>query len=130
MCSDMLFVHSRICGRMYTRKASDDHRPSIIILDGEWLFMKSAIAAPDRRDRLPICSGEKPKVEVPPKRVQQDLRSCSVNESFMVYVDMVVELKRVQSRVFELCLGTNRITRNTARKRRRTGQRVESAVRR
>jgi hypothetical protein len=63
----MLFVHSRTWGRMYTRKASDDHRPRIIILAVEMSFMKSAMAAPDRIDLLPISWGSNPKVALPPK---------------------------------------------------------------
>jgi hypothetical protein len=32
MKHDMLFVHSRTCGQMQTKKASDDQRPRIIVL--------------------------------------------------------------------------------------------------
>jgi hypothetical protein len=43
-------------GRMYTRKASDDHLPNIIILATEWFIRKRPIAAPDLRDLVPISS--------------------------------------------------------------------------
>ena len=51
---DMELVHSRTCGRMYTRKASEDHRPRIMIFAALWSIRKSAMAAPERIDRFPI----------------------------------------------------------------------------
>ena len=48
-------------GRMYWRKASEDHRPKIIILLGSTLAMKSAMAAPDRMECDPIASAVYPK---------------------------------------------------------------------
>ncbi len=54
MSHDMLFVHSRTCGRMQTKKASDDQRPRIMILAGEWSIGNRDTAAPERRDLFPI----------------------------------------------------------------------------
>ena len=57
MSWDMQLVHSRTWGRIYTRKASDDQRPRIMIFAVEWFMRKRAMAAPDLRDRLPISEG-------------------------------------------------------------------------
>jgi hypothetical protein len=51
---DMLFLHSRTCGRMQTKKASDDQRPRIMILAGERSTRNGDMAAPERRDLFPI----------------------------------------------------------------------------
>lgn len=51
---------------MYTRKASEDHRPRIMMRAVEVFFRKRAMAAPDLRDRLPISDGSNPKVSFPP----------------------------------------------------------------
>jgi hypothetical protein len=54
MSHDMLFVYSRTCGRMQTKKASDDQRLRIMIFAGEWSIRNRDIAAPDLRDLFPI----------------------------------------------------------------------------
>ena len=54
MSQDMLCVHSRTWGRMYTRNASEDQRPRIMIFAGEWSIRKRDMAAPERMDLLPI----------------------------------------------------------------------------
>jgi hypothetical protein len=66
MSTDMAFVHSRTWGRMYTKNASDTQRPKIMILAGEWLARKRAMAAPDRIDLLPMSAGRKPNSFLPP----------------------------------------------------------------
>jgi hypothetical protein len=57
MSRDMELVHSSTCGRMYTRKASEDQRPRIMILAELWSIRKRAMAAPERIDRFPISWG-------------------------------------------------------------------------
>ena len=57
----MLDVHWMILGRMYWRKASEDHRPNIMMRLGSTLAMKSAMAAPDRMECDPISSDLYPK---------------------------------------------------------------------
>jgi hypothetical protein len=44
------------------RKASEDHRPRITIRSVEYSIRKSAMAAPDRRDFVPISVASKPNV--------------------------------------------------------------------
>jgi hypothetical protein len=57
MLHDMLLVHSRTCGGIQTKKASEDQRPRIIIVAGEWSMRKRDIVAPDGRDLFPIFRG-------------------------------------------------------------------------
>ena len=56
MAVDIPAVHSITCGRMYRRKAADDHLPRIMIFKTEVWARKSAIAAPERREWVPIPS--------------------------------------------------------------------------
>ena len=70
MSEDMLLVHSRTCGRMYTRKASDSHRPRIAIFVVEWLFKKRDMAASEHVLLFPISDGAKPNFCVPPYFLQ------------------------------------------------------------
>jgi hypothetical protein len=66
MLQDMLCVHLRTCGRMYTRNVSEKHRPRIMILLGEWSMRKRAMAAPDQMDQLPISIEWNPDIVSPP----------------------------------------------------------------
>ena len=76
MSALMLFVHSRTCGLIYTRNASDDHLPRISIFETGWFLIRNSpiLAAPDRIDRVPISFAENPNAASPPPRVQTDLR--------------------------------------------------------
>jgi hypothetical protein len=62
-------VHSSIWGRRYWRKAVERQRPSNMMLAGGWPARNRAMAAPERRDRVPMSPLAKPKAFVPPSRV-------------------------------------------------------------
>ena len=62
---------------------SDFHRPIIMIRSGGCFAMNKAMAAPDRRDLLPMSSGPNPKQEPPPVSKQAELRSDSVKALLM-----------------------------------------------
>ena len=53
----MPVVHSRTCGRIYFMKAVELHRPRIMILTTEQSARKRAMAAPDRRECVPMSIG-------------------------------------------------------------------------
>ena len=52
MSALMLWVHSRTWGRMYTKKASEDHLPRIMMRAGLWFIRNRAMAAPERTEGL------------------------------------------------------------------------------
>jgi hypothetical protein len=64
-------------------KASDDHRPRIIIRATEWSMRKRDIAAPERSDLLPMSEGRKPKVVSPPNSLQTDRSMFRTNVLLM-----------------------------------------------
>ena len=86
MSEDMLLVHSSTCGRMYTRKASDFHRPRIMIFAVEWLFRKRDMAAPERVLLFPISDGAKPNLRFPPYFLQTFRRRFFVFVLVMSFV--------------------------------------------
>ena len=57
----MLFVHSITWGRIYTKKAWDNHRPISLILSVEWFARNNPMAAPDRMVLVPMSLPSYPK---------------------------------------------------------------------
>ena len=53
------------CLRMYRRKASLDHLPMIMIVNVGTLERYMAMAAPERRECVPISFSEKPRASLP-----------------------------------------------------------------
>ncbi len=100
-------VHSSICGRRYWRKAVERQRPSNMMLAGGCPAKKSAMAAPDRSERVPMLALAKPKVGLPPSRVQARRRWR--RRSVLVRCRLVVEVddgNTVLSSVVGGALGT------------------------
>ena len=48
-----------------TKKASEDHRPKIIILWRGWSLRNNAMAPPEHREWVPMSDGAKPNVVLP-----------------------------------------------------------------
>jgi hypothetical protein len=123
----MLSVHSSTWGRMYTKNASDDQRPSIMILWTEWSVRKRDIAAPDRRDFVPMSLALNPKVFSPPSKEQVD----RMNRRSASLVMKLVRVARNTELIGEsrLVLGTRRCMRSMRDASLRTGHSTVSVVR-
>ena len=80
---DMPAVHSMTWGRMYRRNAADDHLPRIMIFKTEARARNRAIAAPERRECVPISLGRYPNMDCPPPLVHDDRRSRIVSSALM-----------------------------------------------
>ena len=127
MSDDMLLVHSRTCGRMYTRKASDDHRPRIMILWTGWFIKKSDMAAPDRSDFVPMSSASNPNTFFPPISVHV-VRMWVLSSSLVMWV-VFVDIRVTLIWAFSPASGINRRIRVTRDTRFLTGHSTGSFVR-
>lgn len=70
MLDALIDVHSRTCGLVYTRKASLDHLPKILILSTEWSIRNKAIAVIDLIDLVPMSEGPNLNLSFPPACLQ------------------------------------------------------------
>jgi hypothetical protein len=115
----MLFVHSKPCGQMQTKKAADFQRPrSSMMRSVEWFVRKRDIAS----------EAEQPKVFFPPRAVQVTQRRSCRNSCGIA--SAVPESKMVLTAVEARQFGTSRGMRDTRDALLRTGQSMGSSVHR